>query len=206
MYLVEIENDILTLSSSENDKYILSDWNLKTNSPTGYFSRAAHEIIRHKKTSQIMIIGLGGGSIVGELMKHLKTESSIVSIEIDENIILHGYNQISAYFTPNPLVKHHIVNQDILFFQNNDLTHTFTAIVSDIPLVYEISSQDSKEIFIKKIFDFCSKECICIFNTVNYKNAISWSQFLQKKWFHKLSSRPRILNCQNHFILYVIIS
>lgn len=206
MYLLEVENNILTLSPKENHKYVLSDWNLKTNSPTGYFSRVAHEIIRRKKTAQIMVVGLGGGSIIGELMKYIKTKSSIVSIEIDKNIILQGYNQFSTHFPPNAFVKHQIVNQDILLFQNDVLKHKCTAIVCDIPLVYEISSFDLKQTFIKKILDFCSNQCICIFNTVSHENALSWIEFLQKKWTQKLSSRPRILNCQNHFILYVIIS
>lgn len=207
MYEIVVNKNIIEICT---DKYVLSDWNLNTCGPIGYFVRFVDEIIRHDKAKRILIVGLGAGSVVGELMKRVNTHCHITSIEIDENIITDGYNVLSAYFVSNPLVEHRIIMKDIFLLEENSLEQKFNSIVVDIPAVYEPSSVASKRILFDKILNFSSENSLYIFNTLTHENSSTWSRFLNTEYSAQLSCRPRILKSKDpdgtdHFLLYTLI-
>ena len=178
-----------------NDDYVLSDWNVERTCPTSYFHRVVEEMHRHRATGSVLLIGLAGGSIIGELMRTTNSSSKVVSLEINDDMIKNGYDVLSAYFPKNPFVDHQVVHVD---FFKWEIQSTFNSVIADIPLVYEPSTFEDKKKMWNKMLSFCRNGTICLFNTLSYENSTEWMAFLRAQ-----HTRPRMLRCSKyHQIVY----
>ena len=189
------ENGVLTICNDE--QYVLSDWDVSKTAPTSYFSRMVSEMKRHGTTDSVLMVGLAGGSIVGELMSKVHKPCRVVSLEIDMVMIEKGYNVLSKYFPVNPLIQHEILHCDFFAFDRYDV---FSCIVVDIPHVYENSDIRTKKKVMDQVMLFAQAGTLCLFNTLSYDNSRDWASFLKTTQ----GARPRVLRCaRDHHIIYV---
>ena len=178
---------------SRDDKYILTEWNVKRRRAMGYIVRAALEIYNTNPAS-VLIIGLGGGAIMGELARlKLQTNVSFTCVEFDEKMVQH-YNRMMSLYYEN--IESTIINCNFINFR---CENTFDVIFGDIPYFYEDTTCEEKNMILEIMLRASHIGTVWILNMLAETNMQKWISFMKKKEFN--ISRPYPCRHENHFLL-----
>lgn len=189
-FLVQ-ESKSRVLLTSLDDKYILSEWDCRHGHAMGYV-RVATDILERRQVAikNVLVIGLGGGSIIGELSNRIHNVDNILSIEIDQNIIDVGFAKFSTKFKLRSDLNHTIKCCDINFFtpQKN-----FDAIFVDIPDIYHAANQEDEKItrIMHIIFECSLPNCTWVLNALTTDDALKLRNNIVTQFATRMS-RPRI--------------
>ncbi len=193
--MLEINRNYMGIHSKDN-KYVLSEWDIKNNKALGYIVKTAIEIYKLNPKS-ILVIGLGGGSILGELARlDINKNVSVVSVEIDSEMIK-TYNKIKYLYLPQ--LNHSIVNCDFLNFKSKE---SFDVIFGDIPYFYDdihISIETQINI-VKCMIGHSHDGTVWILNVLNEVNMRKWLHII-KKMITIL--RPQIFCYKTHYLIKI---
>jgi len=115
--------------------------------------------IDQRKIEKVLLLGLGGGSVVSLLTKNFGLKSQITAIEIDQEVI----ELASKYFEINSYDNLSIVKSDALdFFKIN--TQKFDLIIFDIYVDSEIPSSFETKNFLLTLKNSLANNGLLIYN------------------------------------------
>ena len=110
---------------------------------------------------RILVLGLGGGSIVETIRKDFNSNAFIELVDIDSEIINIAKNE----FGINKFGNINIVNADASDYLNN-CTEAFDLIIVDVFIINQVPTQFTESVFINQLIQHLNSKGIIIYNTM----------------------------------------
>ncbi len=110
---------------------------------------------------RILVLGLGGGSIVETIRKDFNSNAFIELVDIDSEIINIAKNE----FGINKFGNINIVNADASDYLNN-FTEAFDLIIVDVFIINQVPTQFTESVFINQLIQHLNSKGIIIYNTM----------------------------------------
>ena len=170
--ILEISKASIKLHDAE---YVLSEWDIKNGKAINYISQVAADIMSVNPRN-ILIVGLGGGSVLGELARlGLGTIvlSLVTCVEIDDRMIQH-YHTFKQYYKKdcNPSIMH-------CDFMHLNCKNSFDVIFGDIPCFYEETSVEQKQDIVSIMMRHSRVGTVWILNVLFVENMREWIHFFR---------------------------
>ncbi len=115
----------------------------------------------NQEFSKVLVLGLGGGSIIPTIREDFKSNAKITLIELDEKIIEIAKNE----FLINHYSNIQIIHADA-FNYVADCKDTFDLIIVDLFIIDTIPTVFTKEDFIKNLIQLMNPSSYLIYNTM----------------------------------------
>ena len=168
MVVVDKAGDAVRCSFWGESPFWMSDWDVAGGKPIGFVER----VVAAATTDQprnVLILGLGGGSMVGEIAR-THPGLSTVSVEIDPGMIATAKAHFYPHFPPSAMdpEQHRIVCQDALRF---DTAERFDCILGDTPHFYEMERGVDEMISRCIALSAPDRTAVWIFNSLTERNA-----------------------------------
>jgi|688.fasta_scaffold586246_2 spermidine synthase len=120
------------------------------------------EEIKFSNEKNILLLGLGAGSVIHTIRKDYGSSASITAIEIDADMI-----QIANdYFKLNEFANLSIIEDDAFWFVRNAKT-TYDLIIVDIFIGDKIPEVFTQETFLSNLADLLNPNAHLIYNTIH---------------------------------------
>lgn len=177
--------------SSNDDHYVLSEWDIKNGRAKGYTVRVAAGIASANPNTTL-VLGLGAGAILGELAR-LGVSTAITCVEIDSEMIQH-YETFKRYFARRCDAT--VLHCD---FMQLDCGHAFDLIYGDTPSFYEDTMTEQKHALVDRMMRHSRAGTVWILNVLEHENMQKWMRFVGDAKLR--TSRPRPLYDGAHCLL-----
>lgn len=147
------------------------------------------------KISKVLILGLGGGSLVKLLNKYF-SKIKITGLEVDPLMIGLG----KKYFNLENFSNLKIINESAEVFINKTKLK-FDLIVVDLYLGDKVPKNCESDIFLENLKKCLTNKGLIVFNRLYYKNHI----FEAKKFLDKLQKIFHYLSCRKYLTNFFIL-
>lgn len=119
------------------------------------------EHIQDSAYKNILLLGMGAGSVIDLLRKNHKQQGPITAVEIDEEII----KLAQQYFGLNEYKNLTVVNDDAYKFAMST-TDSYDLVVIDLYIDLDVPMEFESTLFINRLMEITSKGSKIIFNKV----------------------------------------
>ena len=167
MAYVEYGDDgVLRCATCASSPYWMSEWDLHARKAIGCQAEFAN-IISHFNPRNVLVLGLGGGVVIGELVQKLP-DTKIVAVEIDDCMIRLATEHFFPHFGANRRVT--VVNTDVMKFETKE---RFDVVLGDVPHFYEAKTHQNTREMLRLCASWLGTDrpTLMIFNVLTRQNA-----------------------------------